>query len=817
MKDKKILKTVEGIGSFYDNVRAKQNDPLSIAEFVTRIRNGRWKASVEQYRRLKAEKQLAQAEQVKKRMPALVVAGICESGHCKANFRSFSGYMMVDVDDYPGDLQPILKRLEACPWSLAGWRSISGNGIKLIIRIDATTREEYEQVAYPIVAAHVGRMLDAPVDMQCKDLTRTCYAAYDPEAFLKTTCEVFPWRERAEELALQGLNPDDTPKAPPAVGASASSVANSDAAKSDAAKQPSDIIPNFFRRFMKHNPYVPHYRHNFLLKLGREAHRFGMNTDDLDELTSLVVSQLEMPDCPAPEIRATIADAYRFMQKDPAKNGRHSVSLSHRYRDVPLSPPTDEDDSAETLQEKNLETRRNAPYLPDRIFDLLPPFIRRSLIGMQTKRQRDMLFLAILTNLSGALPRVKMHYGSSVMYPHLYFAALASSGSGKGIVTQAARLLEGIDRYLQEENTRSMQEYKEKMLDWEQERQQAAKAKRKPNLKLCPEKPAFRVLLMQANISRSRFIINLYNNPDGVVLNVSELDMITSAMKADYGKFDELMRACFHNEPVGSDFKVDDHPYVVYSPKLAFCAAGTPDQIIRLIPSTENGMMSRMMIYFGEQRVEFLSQMPTDEMKQVRKRYRQLADELLRHYRYLAAYPTEVQFSEEQWKLHSSFFEALLLRVRVEGMEEPVGIVLRHAVMAACIAMILTALRKCEAEFSYRDIGCSDDDFQVALAVIEVVVQHSLMLTTSMHQERVPQREARNYFRVVKVLLSMPSEFTYMELVRALVAAGMGESTAKRKIPRLVEMKLLRKDENRYRVVRKKWLRKQSREGKFGL
>ena len=71
MKDKKILKTVEGIGSFYDNVRAKQNVPLSIAEFVTRIRNGRWKAPVEQYRRLKAEKQLAQAEQVKNRMSAL--------------------------------------------------------------------------------------------------------------------------------------------------------------------------------------------------------------------------------------------------------------------------------------------------------------------------------------------------------------------------------------------------------------------------------------------------------------------------------------------------------------------------------------------------------------------------------------------------------------------------------------------------------------------------------------------------------------------------------------------------------------------------
>ena len=807
MENPKKKNFVAGLGSYYETVRAKRNVYMTVAEFVTHIRNGRWKLPVEKYRRLKAEGKTGEAEQVKKQMPALVVAGVCEGGHCKDNFRSFSGCLMLDIDHFQGDVRAVLEQLQTCPWSYAGWVSISGEGIKLVVRVDANTPEEYEKLAYPIVANYISRLIDVPVDMQCKDLTRTCYASYDADAFCKTEgCEVFPWQEMAEELASQGLNPDGTPKQPLAKEPPAATT----------EKHPSGIIRNFLHRFVENNPYVPHYRHNFLLKLGRAAHRFGMNEDDLDELISLVVEEYEMPDCPAPEIRSTIADAFRYMQQ-PKKPGAKTVSPSHRYRDVPPAAFPDEEESAETLQEKNLETRRNAPYLPDRLFDSLPPFILRSLTGTQTKRQRDMLLLAILANLSGALPRVKMHYGNSVMYPHLYFAALASSGSGKGIVTQAARLLEGIDRHLQAENTRTLQEYKEKLYAWEQERQQALKAKRKPDLKLCPEKPAYRVLLMQANISRSRFIINLYNNPDGVVLNVSELDMITSSMKADYGKFDELMRACFHNEPVGSDFKVDDHPYVVYSPKLAFCAAGTPDQIIRLIPNTENGMMSRMMIYFGEQRVEFLSQMPTDEMKQVRQKYKQLADDLLRHYRYLLAYPTEVFFSEEQWKLHSSFFEALLLRVRVEGMEEPVGIVLRHAVMAARIAMIFTVLRKCEAEFSYRDITCTDEDFQNALAIIEVVVQHSLMLTTSMHQDRVPQREARSYFRVVKVLLAMPATFTYMELVRALVDAGMGESTAKRKIPKLVEMKLLRKDENRYRVVRKKWLRKQSREGKHGL
>lgn len=146
MEQKELL---EGRCSFYENVRAKRNVTMYVDEFVNHIRSERWKPPVQNYRMLLAEGNLAAAEEVKKQMPALVVAGVCEGGHCKANFQSFSGYLMLDVDGFEGDIDSLLKLFEQRPWAKAGWKSISKKGFKLVILVRARTLEEYEQIAYP--------------------------------------------------------------------------------------------------------------------------------------------------------------------------------------------------------------------------------------------------------------------------------------------------------------------------------------------------------------------------------------------------------------------------------------------------------------------------------------------------------------------------------------------------------------------------------------------------------------------------------------------------------------------------------------------
>ena len=101
-------------------------------------------------------------------------------------------------------------------------------------------------------------------------------------------------------------------------------------------------------------------------------------------------------------------------------------------------------------------------------------------------------------------------------------------------------------------------------------------------------------------------------------MNVSEMDTLRTATSAEYGKFDDLMRACFHHEMFGSDFKQDKRQFMVYCPKMAFCASGTPSQFYMLCPSVENGAYSRYLIYLAEQET-LINRVETSDMETLEK------------------------------------------------------------------------------------------------------------------------------------------------------------------------------------------------------
>ena len=192
----KNLLIKQGSCSYYENVKSKRNQVITLAQFVTAIRSGRWKKAVEDFRRLKAEGKLKEAKRIKEGLPGIVSAGVCEGGHSKENVVSLSENQMLDVDDYFGDIHALIRRVSELPWVQAAWISVSGEGAKIIVRIQVNTLEEYEQQAYPIVAQYFSRLLDTPMDMHCSDLSRFCFVSYDPDAFYKEeACEPFPWRE----------------------------------------------------------------------------------------------------------------------------------------------------------------------------------------------------------------------------------------------------------------------------------------------------------------------------------------------------------------------------------------------------------------------------------------------------------------------------------------------------------------------------------------------------------------------------------------------------------------------------------------------
>lgn len=782
--------------SFYFSVFDEHAVDMTLEEFVKLLRGERWKVQVEEYQRLKASGRETEAKKLKRKLAALVIAGRCDGSHAETNLKQWSGDAMLDVDKCNGRVSEFLQILKDTPWVKAAWRSVSYDGLKLVVRVEAESVDEY-RMAYALVAWHVAQLLAFPCDMSCKNPTRPCFASYDPEAFFRPDTEVFPWRRFVTE------HPDRVGeilaelKVKTPAGASGPPVAAS------------GMLHTFFNEFLEQNPFVDGKKNEFLLKLGRIARYKGVGEEELARLKTLAVERLAGMGCAAGDIPPRIDSGYRYA--DMNKGPETPVFRAHKAQGSPMrySEPNEEEEEAELEKLEADKLRREVPCLPDELFDRLPDFLKRGLTHVRNKRERDILLLSMITNISGCLPGVRMNYGGMVYSADLYLVALAGSGRGKGVMQLAAILPAAIQEYYDELNRKDEREYRQKLLKWNLEERLAAQEKRVPDLDQCPEMPVERILKVAPNISKSQLILALEaGGAVGLVMNASELDMISSAMHQEYGKHDDVMRAASQHEEVSSYFKTDHRLVVVSDPHLALCASGTPAQLHKFISSLENGMYSRVAFYVGQAHWEYKSANPGKARLDMRAYFKGMGEELLRMFIFLSGSPTEVVFAEEQWKEHTERFRTYLREVVAEDDDSPGAIVLRHGLMMSRIAMVLTALRKCEPQWNTSEWECSDEDFHTAMQIVDVLLEHSLLLSTSMDDTAGRIRPVKAFFKLRPVLKKMPREFTYSELMAAANEAGLPTASVKRYLLRLVYYQIVEKEDGKYRKIGKSWLRK---------
>ena len=782
--------------SFYFSVFDEHAVDMTLKEFVELLRGERWKAQVEEYQRLKASGRETEAKKLKRKLAALVIAGRCEGSHAETNLKQWSGDAMLDVDKCNGRVSEFLQVLKDTPWVKAAWRSVSYDGLKLVVRVEAESVDEY-RMAYALVAWHVAQLLAFPCDMSCKNPTRPCFASYDPEAFFRPDTEVFPWRRFVTE------HPDRVGeilaelKVKTPAGASGPPVAAS------------GMLHTFFNEFLEQNPFVDGKKNEFLLKLGRIARYKGVGEEELARLKTLAVERLAGMGCAAGDIPPRIDSGYRYA--DMNKGPETPASRAHKAQGSPMrySEPNEGEEEAELEKLEADKLRREVPCLPDELFDRLPDFLKRGLTHVRNKRERDILLLSMITNISGCLPGVRMNYGGMVYSADLYLVALAGSGRGKGVMQLAAILPAAIQEYYDELNRKDEREYRQKLLKWNLEERLAAQEKRVPDLDQCPEMPVERILKVAPNISKSQLILALEaGGAVGLVMNASELDMISSAMHQEYGKHDDVMRAASQHEEVSSYFKTDHRLVVVSDPHLALCASGTPAQLHKFISSLENGMYSRVAFYVGQAHWEYKSANPGKARLDMRAYFKGMGEELLRMFIFLSGSPTEVVFTEEQWKEHTERFRTYLREVVAEDDDSPGAIVLRHGLMMSRIAMVLTALRKCEPQWNTSEWECSDEDFHTAMQIVDVLLEHSLLLSTSMDDTAGRIRPVKAFFKLRPILRTMPREFTYSELMAAANEAGLPTASVKRYLLRLVYYQIVEKEDGKYRKTGKSWLRK---------
>ena len=762
----------------------------------THVRSDKHQADIEKMRELRKKGQDEHADAIKRKLPAVVPAGDCMEGRTVDLLRSRSGFAMFDGDHWPVERLEELKRkvMDACPWVHSAHITSSGEGLRFFVRMGVVVLPKFEQ-AYTLVAQRLAEVTGLPLDMQCKNLCRMSFASFDPRALVRSGEEeipVFPYPE--------GFNPFVEEEVP-----AAQEEADADAAAAEVCRWQFDA-EELFDRFLQYNPYLKGERNHFFIRLGQRAYKKNFTSPAVDELIKIAVERLADKEISLSFISSRITWGYTHATRKPSafiqQEEEAFVSKSHLshietkksgnsalYADY-------EEDEAEILA-------RKCPLLPNDVYRALPALIERGLEVAQTLRERDVLLLSMLTNLSGCVPCTSMLYARRRFSPHLFLMVVAPAGAGKGVMAFAGRLPEMIQQEMDRTYTTERKAHERQISMWESEKARAQRQKRNANYDIEPgEPPVHRCLMVPATVSRSQLLHHLdVMQEEGVIVNATEIDELSNSLASEVGRHAPELRKIAMHEPVGQSYKVDRDPIWVKRPRMALCISGTPNQVSTFIPTLEDGMWSRFLIEAFGENAEWESASPDEEMTDAAEVFDRLAVDVCAMFKFLMAHPTEVKLTRSQWQQHDRYFKKMLQRVRTENEENVQAIVFRHGLHAVRIAQTLTALRKYEAGFTMRECICTDDDFHTAMAITDTLLQHSLVLSTILPGTAKSRRTMRDFFRVRAVLDTLPETFAAPDFVERLMARGISRSSAYRKLETAVKNGMVQRNGRVYRRV----------------
>ena len=832
--------------SEFGSVRSKQSQTISLQEYVNKVRSNTFKAQVEEYRRLAAlPGHEAEAQRVKDGMPCIVPAGVCSGGHAVKNLVKHSGLLQIDMD------HTLLRTAEVCrllcelPYVTVVHKSFSQNGVRAFVRVAAEdVMRNYEQL-YAAVGEAVSRHAAHNYDSKCKILTQPSFYSWDADAYYNPDAETFKmqWGEETGKEAgtisetaanaggtvSRGIISEVTDSGKAVSGGAISEVTDSgrtvsggaisevtdsgvtNSEKSASGATAPGFLVQFLNDFEHRNPFRRGERNDLALKLGRVSRSKGFSKKELEEVISLFIRRYAATDFTAEDIRQRITAGYQFIDSLPQKTeipGEGSNRVHFPYD--PAEPP-DAGSEEEDLLEKNNELRAQSPYIPDSAYSGLPQFLKDCVQYASDPRERDITLLGSLNCCSALFPGVSFFYKNALYSSHFYHALVANAAAGKGVVAFILSLLDATQEYYDRQRRDQKKAFEKAQMAWEAEVHQALREHRSPDSDKKPEDPKAKYLKTSSTTSKSRLLEQLATNGElGRHMSSTEINTLISSLAQDYGKYEDILCKAAHHEEISQSYKIDGDPIVVPRPHLALIMSGTPEQFTGFFRSHENGLYSRFLIYTRQLNPHWETCAPGEGRVDLREHFHTLGKKLFEMHKLLLESPTLVTFTPGQWERHTQQFGVWLKSALVEGKEFPTSIVFRHGLLAMRLASILTIFRKWDDYRYAKEYCCTDADFDTAMQIIATVIEHSLLLGTSLPDTGHPPVAMRKFHQFEDVLKKLPRIFSYIDFINAAKELGISVSTAKRYLRKAVEQELVVKQKDKYRKRRK-------RQGKQGL
>lgn len=772
----------ETIVSEFPGVRSKKSREITSKQYVDIVRSDRYQAAVQRYRELKAQPgSEAEAQKVKDGMPCIVPAGVCRGGHAVKNLVTHSRLAGIDLDDTDERTQEIFELTRTLPYVHVSHISISGKGVKLMVRIHPQDLDDYPRL-YAAIGEDVSRHVGHPYDSKCKILTQPCFYSWHPEAYYKPDAVPF---EMPQDVKRSDKHTSVTEQGVvPAPG----------------------FLAQFLNDFEHRNPFRRGERNDLALKLGRTARSKGFSQKELEEITLLFARHYAASDFTTDDIRRRITAGYQFVAEQKAEN-QNSPRVHPRVQS-PLNLPESEKDKEEEEEvlEKNNVLRGFAPYIPEAAYEHLPRLLQDCVKYAANQRERDFMLLGSLNSCSAALPYVRFLYNRCYYSPHFYLATVAPAGTGKGVIAHTAKLLASIQHYYEGLYAQQKKEYDKEIIGWEMKMDKLKHSKHPEETEVDdkPAAPKPHYLTIAASTSKSRLVEHLAESEDrGCSMSTTEINTLINAIGQDYGRFDDILCKAAHHELIEQSYKNEGEPVKVECPRLALNISGTQEQFNALFRSHENGLLSRFGICTRQSDPVWQSCAPQFDGIDLSAHYNKLGKELLEMHKTLLESPTLITFTPEQWERHTNQFSAWLRQSVIEGHEAEHAIIYRHGLLAMRLAAILTVFRKYEDYPYAKEYCCTDEDLECAMLIIGMLIEHSLLMSTALPATTFKPRPMHAVHRLENILEHLKRKFTFTEFLGACNAEGISDSTGKRLLKNAVKTQEVIKQGDAYRKKRK--------------
>jgi hypothetical protein len=537
-------------------------------------------------------------------------------------------------------------------------------------------------------------------DPKCKDITRLCFVSYDPNTFLNEKATIFEVKDEVKKPKAKFEN----------------QIANN--------LSTDELLDKCLKFTEQKEQYYNGNRNNFIHLFSSNANRFGIyEADTLD----YCITNFDLDE---KEIKTSVNSAYKNQSTDFAKFAKFA---NLQTKEVVIKNST----NSNVIPEEE-DYLKSTPIIPQSVYDNLPPILFESCKAFKESREKDVFLTGALAILSGCLPNVSGLYSGSIVFPSLFSFILAPAASGKGALKFAKALA---DKY--HDNTLATSVDDKKRYEENLEAYKMLKGKGKlEEGQAMPMAPKFKVVYIPANTSNAKIIQHLDCNEGKGIICETEADTLGQTFKNDWGSYSDMLRKSFHHEKISVSRKTEGEFVEVNNPQLSVALSGTPKQVFNIIASAEDGLFSRFIFYVFKTEAVWLDPSPKGNPINLTDYFKTQSNEVFKMVEYFERDEMILQLTEEQWGRFNPTFNSYLQQINTFVSEDALSIVKRLGLILYRFCMLFTAIRKFKTNDYHKEIFCSDVDFETALTLIKVYLQHSIIMF-----ENLPKQEGGGIFK----------------------------------------------------------------------